>query len=238
MKIPFKNIIVLFTLITSMVFQPILAQKTGTKEYNLIIKTYITGTKSNIKSTLELKDISTSHGFQGKGQTNNEGLFSFKLNHGAVLQIKAVSSGYMPTTIVINPNTIDLTIDSTIRIELTKIEVGTLIELKNVNFERGAYDLLPESYMILNDLVTLLESNTKMKIELAGHTDAIGGTQTNLKLSENRVESVKKFLTDNGIKSNRVKGVGYGGKRPVAKNNTEEGREKNRRVEFKVLKIK
>jgi len=177
------------------------------------------------------------NGFQGKGRTNDNGVFSFKLNRGAILQVRAACSGYMPSTIIVDPSKSNLVESPIVRIELTKIEVGTLIELENVNFERGKFELLPESYLVLNDLVVLLKNNPKMKIELAGHTDAMGGTQTNLKLSENRVNSVKTHLTTKGIKANRIKGIGYGGKRPVAKNNTEEGREKNRRVEFKVLKI-
>ena len=68
----------------------------------------------------------------------------------------------MPTTIIVDPSKSDLDSDPTIRIELTKIEVGTLIELKNVNFERGKHDLLPESHMILNDLVTLLTSSIQI----------------------------------------------------------------------------
>lgn len=205
------------------------------QSFPITIKTVSKNTNSTINCLLELKDISSKNGFHGKGQTNTKGEFTFNLSQGAVLEIKAISSGYMPTTQVIKTN--ELESSGLIYIKLIKIEVGTLIELENVNFTKGKHELLSDSYTVLDDLVTLLTQNPKMKIELAGHTDAIGGTKSNLNLSEKRVESVKKYLVKKGIKSGRIKGVGYGGKRPIAKNNTEEGRRRNRRVEFKVLKI-
>lgn len=233
----YKKNISIITIVILGIFKPAFCQLNSLQEYTLTIKTYHKGTNTKVKSILELKDISSEDGFQGKGQTNAEGFFSFKLSGNAILKISTTSPGYMPTTTIVNPNKDNLKTKATIRIELTKIEVGTLIQLENVKFNRGKYELLPESYNVLNDLAKLLYENEKIKIELAGHTDAIGGTQTNLKLSEKRVEAVKSYLVGMGIKTNRIKGVGYGGKRPIAKNNNEEGRERNRRVEFKVLKI-
>jgi OOP family OmpA-OmpF porin len=75
-----------------------------------------------------------------------------------------------------------------------------------------------------------------MEIEIAGHTDDVGSEAYNQKLSENRAQSVATYIIEHGIDTSRLNAVGYGESRPIAFNSDEEGRQKNRRVEFKVLK--
>jgi outer membrane protein OmpA-like peptidoglycan-associated protein len=85
-------------------------------------------------------------------------------------------------------------------------------------------------------VVDFLKHNPTVEIELEGHTDDAGGKEANLKLSQERVDVVKNYITASGISAKRVKGIGYGGANPIATNRNEEGRRQNRRVEFKIVK--
>ena len=116
------------------------------------------------------------------------------------------------------------------------MEVGTTVQLKNVLFLRGTSDLLDESYRQLDQVIGVLQSHPKMVIELGGHTDNRGDSWLNIKLSKQRVQTVKEYLISQGIEQDRVVGKGYGGTKPIASNKSEETRKLNRRVEFTVLK--
>jgi OOP family OmpA-OmpF porin len=111
-----------------------------------------------------------------------------------------------------------------------------LVELEGVNFERNAYTLTEDSKGILDKAVTLILDNPALKkIEVQAHTDDRGSEKYNLRLSEQRAAAVMEYLLSRGIASERLSSKGYGESRPVADNDTEEGRAKNRRVELKVL---
>ncbi|MCO6499595.1 MAG: OmpA family protein [Vicingus serpentipes] len=117
---------------------------------------------------------------------------------------------------------------------LAPIEKEQTIRLNNIFFELGKATLKEESYPELKRLIKLLNDNLGISIELSGHTDNIGSDDDNLTLSQNRADAVVSYLTENGIKSNRLTAKGYGETMPVATNDTEEGRQLNRRVSFTV----
>ena len=112
----------------------------------------------------------------------------------------------------------------------------SIIELKNLNFESAKYDIKQKYYTDLNDIFGYLKQEKNINIEIAGHTDNIGDEVYNQKLSNDRALSVKSFLVQKGIDSKRIKCVGYGEQQPIADNSTEFGREKNRRIEIRILK--
>ncbi len=119
---------------------------------------------------------------------------------------------------------------------LTPLEVGVTVQLPNVLFERSTTNLLPGSYEELDRVADLLEENPEMEIALSGHTDNQGSAKLNLKLSQDRVETVLLYLVGKGIPRNRLSGRGYGGTRPIASNKSETTRKLNRRVEFTIVK--
>ena len=121
-------------------------------------------------------------------------------------------------------------------LRLQPIEVGAVVRLNNIFFEFGKAELLPESFPELNRTAEFLKNNPSIIIEISGHTDNIGSPEYNQKLSERRAKAVADYIISKGINPNRIIVVGYGMTRPIAFNNTEEGRAMNRRVEFKVLK--
>jgi OOP family OmpA-OmpF porin len=101
-----------------------------------------------------------------------------------------------------------------------------------INFETGKSDIKPESQPIIDQLSEMLKQNPDLKIYIEGHTDNIGGDKTNQPLSESRAKSVMNALISKGIEASRLKSGGWGQSKPIADNNTEEGRAKNRRVEI------
>ena len=119
---------------------------------------------------------------------------------------------------------------------LVPIEVGQVVRLNNIFFETGKATLKKESFPELNRVVELMEENPTMKLEIAGHTDNVGSETSNQQLSQSRAEAVVDYLVSNGVSnSNRLIGAGYGERIPIADNNTDLGRQLNRRVEFKIL---
>lgn len=120
-------------------------------------------------------------------------------------------------------------------IELRKLSVGVTSILRNIYFDFDKATFQTDSYTELNKLESMMRTSA-ITIELAGHTDAVGTKAYNIYLSRKRAEAVKDYLTGKGIDSRRIKAVGYGKTKPLASNDDEnDGRELNRRVEFKVL---
>lgn len=106
-----------------------------------------------------------------------------------------------------------------------------------VQFELGSARLLEVSFPLLDAVAAVMVENAQIEvIEVAGHTDASGGAKRNRELSQARAESVRQYLISKGIAKGRLTARGYGPDKPVAGNDTPEGREANRRVEFVIVK--
>ncbi len=119
---------------------------------------------------------------------------------------------------------------------LVPIEIGQVIRLNNVFFDFDKWDLRPESFVELDRVVKLLNENPAMEIEMSAHTDSRGSDEYNFNLSYNRAKSVMDYIISKGISQSRITSHGYGETKPVATNDTDEGRQLNRRVEFTILK--
>jgi|APTNR8051073442_1049403.scaffolds.fasta_scaffold00001_659 outer membrane protein OmpA-like peptidoglycan-associated protein len=121
-------------------------------------------------------------------------------------------------------------------IEVAAIAENAVIALNNIFFDFDKTTLKPESFPELNRIIELMNERTTMQVEISGHADATGEANYNLGLSKRRAESVKKYLTGKGVAEPRIAVTYYGEGKPVESNATKEGRRKNRRVEFKILK--
>ena len=121
-----------------------------------------------------------------------------------------------------------------LNIKLQKIKSGSTTILNNIFFDTDSYALLNSSKSELERLVTFLKTNPQVKIKVMGHTDTQGVDKLNMKLSENRAKAVVNYLISAGISSDRLTYIGYGETIPIDTNQTEEGRAKNRRTEFKI----
>ena len=121
-------------------------------------------------------------------------------------------------------------------LKLIPLEEGQIGRLTNLFFDTGKAELRPESSPELDRITLTFNENPKLIMEIGGHTDNVGGDEPNKKLSQDRADSVREYLIGKGIEPDRVQTKGYGESKPVASNETEEGRQTNRRVEFKILK--
>ncbi|MDR1054737.1 MAG: OmpA family protein [Prevotellaceae bacterium] len=120
-------------------------------------------------------------------------------------------------------------------IDMKKIDIGSRIVLRNIFFDFDKSTLRAESVYELTQLINLLNEMPKLKIELSGHTDNKGSAAYNQKLSEDRAKAVVDYLVSKGISVSRLMYKGYGLEQPIATNDTEEGRQLNRRTEFKII---
>jgi len=101
-----------------------------------------------------------------------------------------------------------------------------------INFDTGKSAIKPESKPIINQIVDMLKSNPQLKINVEGHTDNVGNQKSNKMLSDARAKAVVAEIIVQGIEAGRLTAIGHGQEKPIADNNTEEGRTKNRRVEL------
>jgi hypothetical protein len=117
------------------------------------------------------------------------------------------------------------------QVEARQIQIDSVI-----HFEFDKANIRPQSYPILDDVASVIKANPGIKrVMIEGNTDSVGSDQYNQRLSERRAASVKTYLVNKGVNAGILDTVGYGESRPVATNDTAEGRAKNRRVEFKVV---
>ncbi|MBI5215153.1 MAG: OmpA family protein [Ignavibacteriae bacterium] len=116
--------------------------------------------------------------------------------------------------------------------ETIKIEKGQNLVLEGIIFQTASADISPESEKALEKAYNTFMENPELEVEIQGHTDNVGSRTKNMKLSEERAESVKAYLVNKGISANRITTKGFGSKNPIADNKTDEGRQKNRRIEF------
>ncbi len=114
-------------------------------------------------------------------------------------------------------------------------DAGTALGLKTIHFELDSSLLSSESKTTLGDDIRILKENPHVRVQLEGHCDNRGGTQYNLALGERRAQSVKHYLTDNGIPTNRLATVSFGKEKPLDTADTDEARAKNRRVNFALI---
>ncbi len=143
--------------------------------------------------------------------------YLFYSQHFALSEIKEASKPYI------------------LAIQLQRIKKNNAVILNNIFFETGSYVLLDRSVSELDRLVELLKNNPTLKIMISGHTDNQGDDKMNITLSENRAKAVVAFLIKAGISPARLSTAGYGKTMPIDTNETDEGRAKNRRTEFKVI---
>lgn len=161
----------------------------------------------------------------------------FKESYYFVDDIKLVKARQFEEKVdvqIVGPSYQDFMSDSTLTVK-ADIKVGEKVELNNISFENGRYYLLPESNIELNKLAQYLIKNPTVQIQINGHSDNDGLKYKNQKISELRAREVFEYLIKKGVQ-NKMYFKGFGSSQPIADNKTQEGRAKNRRVEFEIIK--
>lgn len=192
-------------------------------------------TKSNIGAWVLVEDINTGELMATAKSNSKTGEYLVVLPAGKNYSVSANKEGFFFYSnmfeVPMNARYDEIKKD----IILKPIEKGARVVLNNIFFETGKATLTQESYIELSKAVDLLKQNSKMIIEVGGHTDNVGSDEANLKLSHERAKSVRDYLVKAGVASERLQAKGYGETQPVASNDTEAGRTTNRRTEFVIL---
>lgn len=150
----------------------------------------------------------------------------------------ALAQGYYSVTQNLDvSNLSEYTEIEEINLFLAPVKLEQVVRLNNIFFQTAKSTLKPESFPELSRFVEFLKVNKKIEIEIAGHTDNVDSEQSNLILSKNRAQAVADYLITHGIKAKRLTVKGFGGTKPIAFNTTDEGRQQNRRIEFKVISL-
>lgn len=172
--------------------------------------------------------LSTVDGSQVyNGTASEEGLFLTNLKAGTYVA-QASMAGYMPLT-----DTLTF-IQDTLMLNMQKVKEGKRVRIHHLYFATNRTQILPESEEALDALAQFLKDNPTVSILIIGHTDNVGSDAANMKLSAGRAEAVRSDLIMRGVDESRVDAEGHGEREPIADNDTEEGRAKNRRVEFTI----
>lgn len=214
-----------------LVFGLLLVEFAHSQDSEITVKGKVTEAISNkgVKSRVVYKSYPTG----SISETFNDSTFTFAIFGSSKYVITASAAGHITNAILVDPKEAKNNL-ITRNIELTP--TGQTIRLNHLIFDMGRAVIKPQSFGQLDELVALMKMNSKMEIQLEGHTDNVGNANANMKLSQDRVEAVKKYLSSKGINKNRIATKAFGGTQPISKDNTEEARALNRRVEMRVLK--
>jgi outer membrane protein OmpA-like peptidoglycan-associated protein/tetratricopeptide (TPR) repeat protein len=191
-------------------------------------------TNAGLPSTVTLTDVKTNQ-VVSRLQTDEDGNYLTTLPVGKDYAFNVHRKGYLFYSE--NYNMSNTSSDSVYHVDipLEPIEANAKIILKNVFFDTKKTDLKPESISELDNVVRLMNENPEMKILISGYTDNVGQPADNLKLSTGRAVSVVNYLVKKGVNQTRLTFKGFGESKPIAANNTEEGRAQNRRTELSVV---
>ena len=164
-----------------------------------------------------------------------DGFYELPLPGSGEYGIKAKAEGYMDLTEGLEVASADTNQLIQKDLFLDPIEIGTTVRLENIFFDFDKTTLRPESFTELDQVLAFLEDNPNVEIEISGHTDSKGSGNYNLRLSDGRAAAVRDYLRTKWISEGRVVSRGYGETVPLDTNDTDEGRQMNRRVEFTIL---
>jgi outer membrane protein OmpA-like peptidoglycan-associated protein len=187
-------------------------------------------------ASIVFEDLTTGKRAGEARSDPKSGTYQIVLPYGSNYGFMARAEGFFSVRENFNTTAMDKFKELDLDLMLVPLEVGETIKLNNVFFDTKLSSLQRESFAELNNLAALMKQNPSLQIELAGHTDNVGVADSNQKLSEERVAAVKNFLVQRGVPPEKIAGFGYGPSKPVAPNDTEENRLKNRRVEFRIVK--
>lgn len=164
------------------------------------------------------------------------GKYLIVLTQGADYALYVSRPGYLFKSLNFNYSNVSSFQPVVLDVELEKIREGSTSVLQNIFFDVDKYELQEKSVTELHKITRFLQENPMVYVEISGHTDNSGSAAYNLQLSEKRASAVYDFLVKEGIAPERLVRKGYGSSRPIADNNDEAGRERNRRIEFRILR--
>ena len=231
----FRVIILSFGLIISLCLQNF-GQNKNAAVVTAPVNVFVTDMKKETQKGEQVLFISQKNNHQFSGRSDANGKFSIQLPAGDtyVIKLKTLvdTSKYGMMTIPALQN--GETFQDPFKVNI-QFEPAHLYTLDNVQFDFGKPTLRSESFKQLNEIAEYMKWKDTDKFEIGGHTDNVGNETDNLKLSQQRADAVRDYLLKKGIPPARITAKGYGASKPVADNDTVEGRQQNRRTEVAVF---
>jgi len=192
-------------------------------------------TSKALKARIELFDIQHNKSVSVVESDSVSGEYLMVLPGGAEYALYVSRASYLFQSLHFNYLQADETKPVIKNISLFPVEKDAMVILNNLFFDLDQFELKQQSLTELNEIVKFLQMNKVVKIEISGHTDNTGSESYNQQLSLKRAASVAEYLKKQGIENARITQKGYGSQRPVRPNDSEENRQFNRRIEFKIL---
>jgi len=186
------------------------------------------GTGKGIKANIRYKSLPT-------GSINGsfrDSVYRFSIFGSSKYEVSAEMDGYITAVAIVDPQK---GVSGKIVRNLSLTPKGQTIRLTHLIFQQGESVIDPASFDELDEVAQMLIDHPKLVIQLEGHTDNQGSMEKNMKLSEDRVEQVKKYIAGKGVKKDRLKTKAFGGTKPLSNDKTPEARNLNRRVEIRIL---
>jgi len=197
-------------------------------------KTFNKNTNEPINANILYEDL-TAGKEAGKAYSTIEDGYKIALPKGSIYGFRGDAEGFLPVSENIDLVDLGAYTEKEVNLYLIPKAKGQIVRLNNIFFDYDKATLRKESFPELDRLVIIMNENPEMKIEIRGHTDNKGTNEYNIDLSMRRANTVREYLIEHGVDKNRVSAKGYGEEEPVATNDTDEGRQLNRRVEFLIL---
>jgi outer membrane protein OmpA-like peptidoglycan-associated protein len=192
--------------------------------------------QSPLKARIELINIDRNKRVSLAESDSVTGDYLMVLTQGAEYALYISKKGYLFKSYNFNYSTVKDFEPIVINIDLEKATTGSMVVLNNLFFDIDKYDLKPKSIPELEKIIWFMQENPQARVEISGHTDNSGQPAYNKQLSEKRALAVFNYLTQKGIDKNRLTPIGYGSDKPLASNDSEMGRQQNRRIEFRIIK--
>jgi outer membrane protein OmpA-like peptidoglycan-associated protein len=191
-------------------------------------------TAKPLKAKIELFDIAKNQIVSLVESDSVTGQYLMVLTQGSEYALYVNKSGYLFNSQNFNYSEFKNFEPVIVDIELEPAQTGSVSVLNNIFFDFDKYDLKEKSFTELDKIVRFLLENPTIKVEITGHTDNTGNPAYNKQLSEKRAKSVYSYIISHQIIPNRITWQGLGASQPIADNQTEEGRQLNRRIEFRI----
>jgi OmpA-OmpF porin, OOP family len=200
-----------------------------------VVKDQLSGKPIEAKIIYEELETGEELGIAYSNATTGE--YKLALPYGKRYAVRAEAKDFIPISKNYDFSNIDV-YKEIVGEDLTiaPIQTGIIVQLNNIFFQFGRADLEEVSFFELDRMVSLLNGNPNMILEVQGHTDNVGSSDANLRLSQQRADAVKDYILGKKIGIERVRSKGFGEAKPIANNNSTEGQAKNRRVEFEIIR--
>ena len=197
--------------------------------YTLCMNIYDVDTREPIEATARMTSLADTIALY-TAQSSDDGFIETPLREGNYIA-RLSAAGYMP-----KEDTLHFVRD-TFDLYMQHIKEGIKVKIENLFFATNKTVILPQSEQSMSNLANFLLENPSVQIHIVGHTDAVGTDEANQILSEGRANAVRNDLIKRGVAAERMTAEGKGEKEPVADNDTDEGRQLNRRVEFTITDV-